>query len=232
MWILAGSIRTHSEAEGRASNTSILFNREGERAAVYRKLHLYDVEIPERVSHKESATVIGGREIVNVDMEGIGLGLSICYDLRFPELYRLLTLRGARVLLVPAAFTMYTGKDHWELLLRARAVENQCFVVAAAQWGAYMPGKACYGRSMIIDPWGTVLTCSPDRNDVITADLDFAAQDRVRQELPSLANRRPDVYTLAVAEGKAPEQANGHGRRSALEMAVLNNPFHAADERR
>ena len=204
MWVLAGSIRCTHESDDRAYNTSMLFNREGERVAVYRKLHLYDVEIPGRVSAKESAVVAGGTQIVNADMEGIGLGLSICYDIRFPELYRLLTLRGARVLLVPAAFTLYTGKDHWELLLRARAVENQCFVIAPGQIGSYMPGKACYGRSMIIDPWGVVLACAPDRNSVITADLDFDAQDRVRAELPVLANRRPDVYDLRGTERSIP----------------------------
>ena len=196
MWVLAGSIRCAHEADGRAYNTSMLFNRDGDRVAVYKKLHLYDVEIPGRVSAKESAVVAGGNQIVNADMEGVGLGLSICYDIRFPELYRLLALRGARILLVPAAFTLYTGKDHWELLLRARAVETQCFVIAAGQIGLYLPGKACYGRSMIIDPWGVVLACAPDRNCVITADLDFAAQDKVRAELPALANRRPDVYDL------------------------------------
>ena len=198
MWILAGSIRCALADDNRAYNTSMLFNREGKRVAVYRKLHLYDVEIPGRVSAKESSVVAGGSEIVNADMDGIGLGMSICYDIRFPELYRLLALRGARILFAPAAFTMYTGKDHWELLLRARAVENQCFVVAPAQMGTYLPGKTCYGRSMIIDPWGTILACAPDRNCVITADLDFAAQDRVRLELPSLANRRPDVYRLTA----------------------------------
>jgi predicted amidohydrolase len=191
----------------------MLFNRDGNRVAVYRKMHLYDVEIPGRVSAKESAVFAGGNEIVNAGIDGVNVGLSICYDLRFPELYRLLALRGAKVLLVPAAFTSYTGRDHWELLLRARAVENQCFVVAADQIGSYAPGKSSYGRSMIIDPWGTVLACAPDCNDVITADLDLAALDRIRQELPALANRRPDVYTLAAA---GPQQlplahpANGH----------------------
>jgi predicted amidohydrolase len=213
MWILAGSIRTRNEAGGPAYNTSMLFNRDGNRVAVYRKMHLYDVEIPGRVSAKESAVFAGGNEIVNAGIDGVNVGLSICYDLRFPELYRLLALRGAKVLLVPAAFTSYTGRDHWELLLRARAVENQCFVVAADQIGSYAPGKSSYGRSMIIDPWGTVLACAPDCNDVITADLDLAALDRIRQELPALANRRPDVYTLAAA---GPQQlplahpANGH----------------------
>jgi predicted amidohydrolase len=218
MWILAGSIRASHEADGRTYNTSMLFNRDGRRVAVYRKLHLYDVEIPGCVSAKESAVFAGGNEIVNADIDGVNVGLSICYDLRFPELYRLLALRGAKVLLVPAAFTSYTGRDHWELLLRARAVENQCFVVAADQIGSYAPGKASYGRSMIIDPWGTVLACAPDCNDIITADLNLAALDRIRQELPALANRRPDVYTLtatgpqqlSIAHPTDAHPANGH----------------------
>ena len=127
-------------------------------------------------------------------MEGWRLGLTICYDLRFPELYRLLAVEGAEVVTVPAAFTLFTGKDHWELLLRARAVENQCYVVAANQWGTHPDGKAAYGRSMIVDPWGVVLAQAPDENTVISAELERARMEDIRRNLPSLANRQPAAY--------------------------------------
>jgi predicted amidohydrolase len=120
--------------------------------------------------------------------------LSVCYDLRFPELYRILAVEGAEVVTVPAAFTLYTGKDHWELLLRARAVENQCFVVASNEWGVHEEGKAAYGRSMIVDPWGVVLATAPDEDTVVSAELDRALLRRIRESLPSLANRRPGAY--------------------------------------
>jgi predicted amidohydrolase len=149
------------------------------------------VEIPGRVSYEESRTVAPGTETVVAEIEGVPTGLSICYDLRFPELYRRLAVAGgARVLVVPAAFMLHTGRDHWEVLLRARAIENQCFVVAAAQIGNHDPGRTCFGRSMIIDPWGTVLAQAPDTTGIVTADLDLARLDRIREELPSLANRR------------------------------------------
>ncbi len=194
--MLAGSIRARHEADGRCANTSLLFDREGRTAARYDKLHLFDIGLAGQPSYKESASVSGGDRVVAADIEGVVAGLSICYDLRFPELYRLHALAGARLLLVPAAFTLHTGRDHWELLLRARAVENQCFVVGAGQIGESVPGKACNGRSMIIDPWGTVLACAPDGVGVVAADLDLGRQQRLRAELPSLANRRPDVYAL------------------------------------
>lgn len=195
MWVLAGSMRRRGD-DGRCANTSLLFDRKGEIVASYAKLHLYDVDLPGRVVYKESDTVTPGHDIVTADIEGVRAGLTICYDLRFPELYRLLTLAGAKILFVPAAFNLYTGRDHWELLLRARAVENQCYVVAAGQIGTYMPGKACAGRSMIIDPWGTVLACAQDGTGIAVADLDFDFLDKVRAELPALTNRRADVYSL------------------------------------
>ena len=193
IWLLAGSIRETSEDPGHIYNTSLLFNREGECVARYRKIHLFDVELAGNVSAQESATVSPGNEIVTAEIEGHVAGLSICYDLRFPELYRAQTLRGAEILFVPAAFTLFTGKDHWELLLRARAVENQCFVVAANQFGKH-PDGASYGRSMIIDPWGTILATAPDGISMAIADLDFEQLKRIRQQLPSVANRRPEVY--------------------------------------
>ena len=191
MWVHAGSFHEAGPDERRTYNTSLVFDRRGELTATYRKIHLYDVEIPGRVSYQESRTVAPGTETVAADVEGVPMGLSICYDLRFPELYRTLTGGGrAKVLVVPAAFMMHTGRDHWEVLLRARAIENQCYVVAAAQIGDHDPGRICFGRSMIIDPWGTVLAQAPDTVGVVTADLDFARLDEIRLGLPSLANRR------------------------------------------
>ena len=197
IWLLGGSIRETGEDPQHIFNTSLLFNRAGEIVAKYRKIHLFDVEIAGNVSAMESASVAPGCEVVTAEIEGHTVGLSICYDLRFPELYRLLALRGAEILFVPAAFTLYTGKDHWEVLLRARAIENQCFVVAAGQIGKHDPDAACYGRSMIIDPWGTVLATAPDTVGLALAEVDFAQLRRVREQVPSLANRRPSVYAEA-----------------------------------
>jgi predicted amidohydrolase len=190
MWVLAGSFHEVGPDAEHTYNTSLLFDRAGELAASYRKIHLFDVEIPDRVSYQESRTVAPGEEVVTVDLEGVTVGLSICYDLRFPELYRRLAVAGARILLVPAAFTAHTGRDHWEVLLRARAIENQCYVLAAGQTGSHEPGRACYGRSMVVDPWGTVIAQAPDGVGLVVADLDLDRVERIRQEVPSLANRR------------------------------------------
>jgi predicted amidohydrolase len=188
--IVAGSFHEASADSGRTHNTSLVFDRSGALLATYRKVHLYDVDIPGRVSVMESKTVAPGTVPVNVDIDGVRFGLSICYDLRFPELYRRLAIDGASVLVVPAAFMAHTGRDHWEVLLRARAIENQCYVVAAAQIGDSEPGRICYGRSMVIDPWGTVVAQAPDEIGVTVADLDFGRLHRIRAQLPSLANRR------------------------------------------
>ncbi|MFC0530808.1 carbon-nitrogen hydrolase family protein [Phytohabitans kaempferiae] len=190
MWVLAGSFHEAGPDAERTYNTSLVFDRSGELAAIYRKIHLYDVEIPGRVSYHESRTVAPGTETVVVDVEGVPVGLSICYDLRFPELYRHLAIGGAQVLVVPAAFMLHTGRDHWEVLLRARAIENQCYVLAAGQIGNHDPGRTCFGRSMVVDPWGTVLAQAPDTVGVTVADLDLSRLATIRQELPSLANRR------------------------------------------
>jgi deaminated glutathione amidase len=196
MWVVAGSFHEAGAEGGRTYNTSLVLDRTGAPAASYRKIHLYDVEIPGRVSFHESRAVAPGDAPVTVDVEGVRVGLSICYDLRFPELYRRLVdgpdgpESGAQVLLVPAAFMLHTGRDHWEVLLRARAIENQCYVVAAAQIGDHEPGRTCYGRSMVVDPWGLVVAQAPDQVGVTTADLDLDLLHRVRAELPSLANRR------------------------------------------
>jgi deaminated glutathione amidase len=193
VWLLVGSIRVKAP-DGRVYNTSLVFDRSGQLTATYRKVHLFDVDLPDRVTHKESDTVAPGDRLVQVDVDQTRVGLSICYDLRFPELYRAHALAGAHLLAVPAAFTFFTGRDHWEVLLRARAIENQCYVVAAGQYGTYPPDGHSNGRSMIIDPWGVVVACAPDEPGFVTADLDRARIDRIRTELPSLANRRTDAY--------------------------------------
>jgi predicted amidohydrolase len=190
IWVHAGSFHEAGPDAERTYNTSLLFGPDGSLAATYRKIHLYDVEIPGRVSYQESRTVAPGTEPVVAAAGDIQLGLSICYDLRFPELYRRLAVSGATVLVVPAAFMAHTGRDHWEVLLRARAIENQCYVLAAAQIGDHEPGRTCYGRSMVVDPWGTVLAQAPDVVGVTFADLDLGRLATIRAELPSLANRR------------------------------------------
>jgi predicted amidohydrolase len=155
---------------------------------------MFDVEVGGQVC-RESESEEPGEEPARVaEVEGWKLGLTVCYDLRFPELYRILAVEGAEVITVPAAFTLFTGKDHWELLLRARAVENQCYVVAANQWGTHGDGKASYGRSMIVDPWGIVLAQAPDEDGIIVAELERARVEEVRRALPSLANRQPAAY--------------------------------------
>jgi predicted amidohydrolase len=193
VYLLGGSILEGEPGARRLSNTSTLFDPSGEMTAVYRKIHLFDVRVSDR-EYLESANIAPGNEIVTAKAGAATLGLSVCYDVRFPELYRLLALRGAEILAVPAAFTLQTGKDHWELLLRARAVENQAFVVAPAQWGQKADGRWTYGRSMIVDPWGTVLATCPDHDGYALATLDLDFLDRFRAEFPALANRRPEAY--------------------------------------
>jgi predicted amidohydrolase len=189
--LLAGSIAERHD--DRARNTSVLIGPRGDDLAVYRKIHMFDVEVG-GVSYRESEHEDAGEEIVTATVGDLTAGLTVCYDLRFPELYRILAVRGARLITVPSAFTLATGKDHWEVLLRARAIENQVFVVAPNQVGQAPPHYHSYGRSMIVDPWGVVLATAPDEECFIAADLDLAAQDEVREKLPSLANRRPEFY--------------------------------------
>jgi deaminated glutathione amidase len=193
VWLVAGSIMERVSGQERIFNTSCLFDPAGERRAIYRKIHLFDCDVP-GASYHESATVMPGRDIVRAETDGVPLGLSICFDLRFPELFRILALGGARLIALASAFTERTGRDHWEVLVRARAIENQVFLIAANQVSASMPKLRWFGRSMIVDPWGVVLAQAPDRECYIIADLDFVDQDRVRAQLPSLANRRPEVY--------------------------------------
>ncbi len=193
VYVLAGSIYERTERPDRFGNASVLFAPSGAPVAVYRKIHLFDAVAGDR-TYRESDDLLPGRELVTAQVDDVCVGLSICYDLRFPELYRALTLRGARVILVPSAFTEATGRDHWEVLLRARAIENGCFVVAAGQWGVHGADRHCYGHSMIVDPWGTVLAVASDGVGLCDADLDLGAVDRVREQLPVLAHRRADLY--------------------------------------
>jgi predicted amidohydrolase len=191
--LIGGSITERRDGREKLSNTCVVLDPEGEIAAVYRKIHLFDVEAGGHV-YRESDAEEPGEEPVVVEAEGWPVGLTVCYDLRFPELYRILALEGALLSTVPAHFTLYTGKDHWELLLRARAVENQCYVAAAAQVGETLPGRLSFGRSSIVDPWGIVLAQAADEPGVIAADLDQARVEDVRRRFPALASRRPEAY--------------------------------------
>jgi predicted amidohydrolase len=191
--LVAGSVPEQVADREKLANTSVMFGPDGERLATYRKIHMFDVDVGD-VSYRESEVEEAGGEIELADAGGVGVGLTICYDLRFPELYRILALRGARVITVPSAFTERTGRDHWEVLIRSRAIENQVFVVAAGQIGDAPPHYRSFGRSMIVDPWGIVLAQAPDEECFVSADLDFRKQDEVRDRLPSLRNRRPEAY--------------------------------------
>lgn len=191
--LLAGSISERGGEGEKASNTSVLIGPNGEDIAVYRKIHMFDVDAG-GVSYRESAHEQAGAEVVAAPVGGRIAGLTVCYDLRFPELFRILALRGAQLILVPSAFTLATGRDHWEVLLRARAIENQLFVLAPNQVGEASPHYSSFGRSMIVDAWGVVLATAPDEECFVAADLDFEALERVRESLPSLANRQPGAY--------------------------------------
>ncbi|MDQ3722606.1 MAG: carbon-nitrogen hydrolase family protein, partial [Actinomycetota bacterium] len=193
--LVAGSICERVAAEELMRNTSLHIGPDGEVRATYRKVHMFDVVVDGTVYHESEHEEPGEELVVSATADGVELGLSICYDVRFPELYRILAIRGARVFTVPAAFTVPTTRDHWEVLLRARAIEDQAFVVAANQIGEHAPGLRSGGRSMIVDPWGIVLAHAPDRECHIVADLDLEAQARIRRELPALANRRPSAYS-------------------------------------
>jgi predicted amidohydrolase len=192
MWVLGGGLLESSE--GRVYDTAALFDRTGELVARYRKIHLYDVDLPGQPPFRESATITPGEELVTHETEFCRVGLSICYDVRFPELYRGLMALGAEVLLVPAQFQFETGKDHWHTLLRARAIENQCYVVAPGQWGEYgaaESGRRSYGHSLIVDPWGRVVAEAPEAaTGVWCADLDLAELRRIRRTFPALQHRR------------------------------------------
>src|SRR5437763_13248909 len=191
--LVGGSISERRERREKLSNTSIAFGPDGEVLGVYRKIHLFDVEVGGNI-YRESEAEEPGAEPVVVQGEGWPVGLTVCYDVRFPELYRILALEGAELVTVPAHFTTPTGKDHWHVLLRARAIENQYYVAAPGQVGETRPGKPSYGRSLIVDPWGIVLAQAADEETVISAELDRARLQQVREKLPSLKNRQADAY--------------------------------------
>lgn len=195
VWLVAGGMPERSDDAERPFNTSLLFSTDGRLVSRYRKVHLFDVDLPDGTKLLESGATTAGSEPVVSEISGragkpFGLGMTICYDLRFPELYRKLGERGVRIVTVPAAFTLTTGKDHWHVLLRARAIENQVFVLAPAQHGKHPGGRQTYGKSLIVDPWGDVLAQCAEGEGFATARLDFGAQDRVRASLPCLSHRK------------------------------------------
>jgi deaminated glutathione amidase len=203
IWLVAGSFV--EIAGGRRYNTSCVVSPQGEIVSTYRKIHLFDVDVPGAMSRESDAVSPGSRAVIASimppsDERPVPVGLTICYDLRFPELYRIITLAGALIIVVPSAFTAVTGRMHWEILVRARAIENQVFVIAAGQVGKLDGSFEAYGHSMILDPWGKILAEVPDGPGIAVADLDLASQQDARSTLPSLANRRPSAYR------RAPEQ--------------------------
>jgi predicted amidohydrolase len=188
--VLAGSISERTDDPRRTANTSALLGDDGSLLAVYRKIHLFDVAIPDGTRYAESEGVRGGDQVVLAPTALGRIGMSICYDLRFPELYRRLSELGAEIIGIPSAFTLYTGKDHWEVLIRARAVENLAYVLAPAQVGRHGPRRETYGNAMIVDPWGVVLARCPDGEGVCVAPFKHERLERVRRELPALKHRR------------------------------------------
>lgn len=191
--IIGGSIPMATEDPSKVTNSCLVFDASGTLAARYDKLHLFDIKLDEDHTFEESRYIEAGRRIVTVRLFGHVMGLSICYDLRFPELYRQLTRKGAKVLFVPAAFTALTGKDHWEILLRARAIENQSYIVAPAQFGRHSDRRQSYGHTMIVDPWGKVLTQKQNGEGVILHDIDLGYVDLIRRQLPCLQHTRVEL---------------------------------------
>ena len=192
--LVAGSIAERVEGREKGSNTCVHVGPDGDYRAVYRKIHMFDVEVGGRTYRESEHEDAGDEVVVSETAGGVELGLTVCYDLRFPELYRILAIHGARVITVSAAFTLTTTRDHWEVLLRARAIEDQAFVIASNQVGEHAKGYRSGGRSMIIDPWGVVLAQAQDTETFVTAELDLERQAEIRRTLPSLANRRPQAY--------------------------------------
>jgi deaminated glutathione amidase len=195
IYIHGGSVYETRPGDPGMYNTTVVIDPTGEIIARYSKIHMYDVVLDGVAKYQESATVTPGHETAITEIDGISVGLTICYDLRFPELFRILALKGAQAIMLPAAFTLMTGKDHWETLIRARAIENGLYMIAPAQWGTHPPGNWCYGRSMVVDPWGTVVTTASDGVGIAYATVDPARVATVRRQIPSLANRRPEAYT-------------------------------------
>lgn len=195
LYIHGGSITEELPEERRSANTSVFISPKGEILASYSKLHMFDITLADGTPFNESARVRPGREIVTVETELGIFGMSICYDVRFPEIYRLMALKGAQVIFVPSSFTMPTGKDHWEPLLRARAIENGCYIVAPGQIGT-KPAYTAYGNSLVADPWGTVIARAKDIPGITYAEIDLDYLDQIRKQIPSLENRRTDLYEV------------------------------------
>lgn len=207
IYIHSGSIYEKRPGDPGMYNTTVVLDPTGEIIARYSKIHMYDVVLDGVAEYQESASITPGDEIAMTEIDGIPVGLTICYDLRFPELFRILALKGVQAIILPAAFTLMTGKDHWEPLIRARAIENELYMIAPAQWGTHPPGKWCYGRSMVVDPWGTVVSTVSDGVGIATAIIEPSRVEAVRRQIPSLANRRPGAYTwpeesAALATGR------------------------------
>ncbi|MEN1968742.1 carbon-nitrogen hydrolase family protein [Lentibacillus sp. N15] len=197
VYLHCGSILEKADGQ-RVYNTSILLNGKGEIVKLYRKIHLYDAEFEGRYTIKESDTIKPGSDVVTAETDFGTVGMTICYDIRFPELFRSLAIQGSKVIFVPAAFPLYTGAHHWEILLRARAIENQCYIIAAGQFGTVPPEQVEFGNSMIIDPWGTVLARAPEREAIIMQELDLDYIDQVRGKISCMAHRRPEVYSSLI----------------------------------
>lgn len=196
VYIHGGSVTEEIPGERQSYNTSVVIDPAGQIIAEYRKLHMFDITLGDGTPFFESDRVRPGGEIVTVETELGVFGLSICYDIRFPEIYRLMALKGAQIFFTPASFTMPTGKDHWEPILRTRAIENGCYVLAPGQIGK-KPQYTAYGNSMAVDPWGTVIARAKDRPGIVYADIDLDYLDQVRSQIPSLKNRRGDIYSLS-----------------------------------
>lgn len=192
VWLHGGSFYEQAAAPGKAYNTSVVFDRDGREVARYRKIHLFDVTTADGVRYFESQTIVPGDDVVLYDCEGVTVGCTICYDLRFPELFQALVARGAQLIALPAAFTLLTGKDHWEPLVRARAIETQTWVAAAAQWGSYPTSageRQSFGQSMIVDPWGAVVARVSDGIGYASTFADMALLDQIREQIPVGVNK-------------------------------------------
>ena len=200
IYLLCGSILERAKRKGKNvfCNTSIFLNPQGKIMVRYRKMHLFDVSLPDGSWHRESALITPGDEIVQIVTPVAIFGFSICYDLRFPELYRRLAQQKVQVVFIPAAFTLETGKDHWEVLVRARAIESQFYIIAPNQTGEDTQGKRSWGKSMIVDPWGTVLAKAPEKETVILAIVDLSYQRKIRENLPCLSHMRKELFESAV----------------------------------
>lgn len=197
IYILAGGYPVHA-GDDKLYNRATLFSPQGVELAHYEKLHLFDADPPGAPPLRESNHIQRGDRVVVVDTPLCKIGLSICYDLRFPELYRALALQGAELLTVPAAFTLTTGKDHWRVLLQARAIENQCYLAAPAQWGRHSDTRFSFGSSLICDPWGTVLACAPEGEGLAIAEFQPAYMESVRQRVPCRTHLRKDIFSFDV----------------------------------